>query len=72
MGWSEAPSSEALAAAGPALEGGAVLFLPDLAFGVEPSEPGEHGVTREPAEREIGVGHRGRATTRPVARRARV
>ena len=38
MGWSEAPSSEALAAAGPALEGGAVLFLSDLAFRVEPSE----------------------------------
>ncbi len=37
-GWCEAPSSEALAAAGPALEGGTVLFLPDLGFGVEPSE----------------------------------
>ena len=37
-GWSEAPPVEAVSAAATALEGGDVIFLPDLRFGVEPSE----------------------------------
>jgi hypothetical protein len=37
-GWSGAASTEAVAAAVPALEAGDVLFLPDLRFDVEPAE----------------------------------
>jgi hypothetical protein len=38
VGWSEHPTAETLPGAGPALEGGDVLFLPALPFAVEPSE----------------------------------
>ncbi len=38
LGWSGAASGEAVSAAGPAIEAGDVLFLPDLPFGVEPRE----------------------------------
>ena len=37
-GWSEAPAAEVLSAAQPGLEAGDVLFLPALAFAVEPAE----------------------------------
>ncbi len=37
-GWSEAPPAEVASGAAAALEAGDVIFLPDLRFGVEPSE----------------------------------
>jgi hypothetical protein len=38
FGWSEAPPAEAISAAGPALEAGDVIFLPELRFAVQPPE----------------------------------
>ena len=38
FGWAEAVPAEAVTAAGPALEAGDVIFLPELRFEVEPSE----------------------------------
>jgi hypothetical protein len=38
LGWSERPAAETLPGAGPAQEGGDVLFLPVLPFAVELSE----------------------------------
>ena len=63
FGWSEAPPAEAISAAGAALEGGDVLFLPELRFEVQPSErllftPSILGSSKnasyDPASRRLG------------------
>ena len=63
FGWSEAPPAEAISAAAPALEGGDVIFLPELRFEVQPSEgllftPSILGSSKnasyDPASRRLG------------------
>ena len=61
--WAEAPRAKAISAAGPALEDGDVIFLPELRFEVQPSErllftPSILGSSKnasyDPASRRLG------------------